>query len=188
MKQPIQHGYTLLELLIGLTIIGIILSIAFPSFKHLHLRYQRRMLSDSYITAIQSIRYQALALRKNVTLCGSKTGNACNHQWTQGFIIFEDINANGKFESEDTKLEQFTFPSNRQFIILWKSFGNKKQITFKKAGRFFNGSFYLCPKNNDWHYANKLSINILGRLRKNEDKNNNGVIDYFENTNHHCNS
>ena len=75
------HGFTLIELMVSLVVLGILLSIAMPSFRAWMLNIQIRNASESILTGIQRARAEAVGRNTGVTFV-----IAANSSWTVNVI------------------------------------------------------------------------------------------------------
>lgn len=100
-------GFTLVELMVTLTIGAIILGIAAPSFSELMGRYRltdaSRNLSDRLLIAANFSESQG-----PVTICVSSDGENCiaSDDWGQGYIVFSDGGTVGTIDGTDMVLER----------------------------------------------------------------------------------
>lgn len=94
-----QHAFTLIELLVTMVVVGVVLSIAMPSFKSQLSRNSADVLGQDVIFALQLARTEAIKRSAFVSLCASSDGLSCSgneKDWTAGFIVAVDY-----AESED---------------------------------------------------------------------------------------
>jgi len=104
---------TLVELVITLTVIGVLLSIATPSFEDLIRSSRITMESNRIISDIKLARSEAMKRNVEVILCRSGNPNAAapvcggtEKIWTSGWLIFASGDANVTFEpATDTLLK-----------------------------------------------------------------------------------
>lgn len=93
------QGFTLGEALISTTILGILLSLAVPTFIHLTLNSQKNSAAQQVRSLLMHARSLAVTLKKTTTLCSSQDGYGCAKTGTRSFIVFVDRNLNGQADS-----------------------------------------------------------------------------------------
>src|SRR5215207_5704677 len=75
----LNRGLTLVELMIAMTVIGILLAFAVPSFRDAALNSSLRAISSNLYASIQLARSEAIKRNVPVTLCrANTTGTACD--------------------------------------------------------------------------------------------------------------
>lgn len=83
-----QHGFTLVELMVALTILTMLIYIAVPSFRNAGLPSQLRAVANGLIAATQIARTEAIKRDTTVQLCVSSDGATCGTgNWQQGWIV-----------------------------------------------------------------------------------------------------
>ncbi len=92
-----MRGLTLIELMIGIAVAGVLLALAGPSFQAA-LGKSRLSSSASELTgAVQLARSEAIRNNRRVVLCRSTDGSACDStasSWP-GWLIFVDLDSDG---------------------------------------------------------------------------------------------
>src|SRR5271168_2139852 len=90
-------GYTLLEVLIVMSVVAILAAIAVPSFKYVTTSYRISAEVNALLGDMQFARSVALKQGQWVTICASTTGTSCvgsGKAWNTGWIVFLDSNQN----------------------------------------------------------------------------------------------
>lgn len=92
--QPkISAGFTLVEMMIAITLMAILMAIAVPSFRDASLGSQLRSTVNELVASVAVARSEAIKRNAVVTLCVSADGNACGAGgWEQGWIVFQGAN------------------------------------------------------------------------------------------------
>lgn len=171
-----SRGITLLELLVTLTILAILTSLAVPALSHTVKRANNTTLANQMILLIQYARTESIVRRRVITLCGSRQQQHCDGQWSKNILVFVDHNQDGKRDGAD-RLLQVVSTVKAGETLQWRSFGNKPYLQLHPNGRtwYQNGNFTYCPADGDAQYALHWLLNAGGRLRMAPDKNRNGI-------------
>jgi type IV fimbrial biogenesis protein FimT len=89
-------GFTLIELMITLSILAIVMAIAFPSFSSLLTKQKIKSKRDELMSAFQYARTEAVTRNRSVSICPSTdpwgSSPACSEStdWSTGWIVFYD--------------------------------------------------------------------------------------------------
>jgi len=172
-----HKGLTLFELMIVLIILAILTSLAVPSFKDIYRKQQVDGELNILFTLIYFARSEAIKRNKVVTICKSDDGNLCGGDWTNGWIVFADEDKDGNRDAGDTFISSGKVDEGYQ--LSWSAFGSNNYIRFTANGLTVsqNGSFKLCPNDNDARFARAVVISKTARVRIPKDSDGNGVYE-----------
>jgi type IV fimbrial biogenesis protein FimT len=97
-------GFTVTELVMVMTIIGILTAIGVPSFKYVTVSNRISSEINGLLGDFQFARSQALKQGLSVTICTSTSGTSCNtggagNVWNTGWIVFLDSNGNQQVDA-----------------------------------------------------------------------------------------
>lgn len=97
------NGFTLIELMITLAIAAILLTVAVPSFRTFIENNKAITQVNDVVSAHNLARMEAIKRGSPVTVCTSSNGTACSNStnWKNGWIVFNDLNANGTHNGTD---------------------------------------------------------------------------------------
>jgi type IV fimbrial biogenesis protein FimT len=89
-------GFTLVELMITLAIVGILLTVGVPSLKTFMQSNQLIASTNELISALHVARSEAIKLNSRVSICESSDGEECatTGDWSNGWIVFVDADGN----------------------------------------------------------------------------------------------
>jgi len=89
-------GFTLMELMIAVAIVGILVAIGGPSMRSFVQGNRLIASSNELLSAFHIARSEAIKLNARVTICESDNGTSCTApgtgNWKSGWIVFVDAN------------------------------------------------------------------------------------------------
>lgn len=102
----IQRGITMIELVLVLTIIAVLVSLASPSLGSLINRNRIVGAANELVAGINLARQTAVMKRQVTSLCPSTDGRTCTGQnrWDEGWIVFLDPDRNRQPDSDSDLL------------------------------------------------------------------------------------
>ena len=168
----LPRGFTLTELLVVLTIVALLATVAMPSLATVMDSMRLSSASNSFLANLQLARSEAIKRNGRVVLCKSADGTACagSGGWEQGWIVFHDANNNGAFDNGETVIERaqplasglkFTGNLSVNRYVSFVSTGATKLV----SGAFQAGTFTLCQQSASGGQAHQIILNAVGRPR-----------------------
>lgn len=164
------RGFTLVELLVVLAMMGILLTIAVPGYAFLLHSSRLATVTNDLVSALQLARSEAIKRGMRITVC--KTSNAmestpvCDStaDWQQGWLVFADGGTKGVIDTDDTLLRVHDrLPAAA--VITTSNYSS--YISYLSSGRsqgsngLANGTIRVCVASNQ----REIIINNTGRVR-----------------------
>jgi len=108
MKTINQSGFTLYELMVTVTIVGIVLAVGVPNMRQFNQNARMTSTANDLHAAFHLARSEATRAKTNITLCASANsmtaGADCGGTWDQGYIVFVDLDPSLAVGDDDTIL------------------------------------------------------------------------------------
>jgi type IV fimbrial biogenesis protein FimT len=157
-----QSGFSLIELLTGLTVAGVLgsLSIGMSDMIGSHAITAE---VNSLMTDLALARSESIKRRKTITLCTSSDGTSCSKSaaWRNGWIIFVDSNRNRKIDGEDQLLRNHGPLRTGSDLHYGSDYFH--YVMYSGDGMVFPGAtFTFCSKNG---YRRAIIVYWSGRAR-----------------------
>jgi type IV fimbrial biogenesis protein FimT len=170
------RGYTLLELLIVLSITTILASLAVPALAGVIRQIQSDTMINELASHFQLARSTAISQRQPVVFCARHSDIACGSDWSHGALVFADPNDNRLIDRDERLLAYMpATPEGSDLSI--KAALNKSYLRFMSNGMLENtaGSLVYCPAAGEDRDARNLIFSRNGRIRFGDDKNRDGI-------------
>ncbi|AOA57494.1 hypothetical protein BFG52_03415 [Acinetobacter larvae] len=101
-----DQGLTLLEVLLSITLLVIIASIAVPSVSYQLQRRESDQVQQTLSKLLQLAKLEALSRQQNIVLCASTDLQNCQAQaWHNGLLLFVDYNHNQQRDTDEPILQ-----------------------------------------------------------------------------------
>ena len=155
------NGFSLIEVLIVLVVIGILVQFSLPSLQAMQQGFVFKQQVAMIRQMLSSSREHAIVLQTRVALCPLQ-GNVCGSDWNDALVMFIDKNNNYQLEAGEQVLQVFKpltlVQSQRTF--------NNKAISFNGRGHagIATGTLVLCVQGVQMHQA-LFVISRAGRVR-----------------------
>jgi type IV fimbrial biogenesis protein FimT len=166
-----QRGFTLGELLTTMTVVGLSLSFAIPSFNAIVNNNRRSSGVNQLVSTMYLARSEAITRNTQITICPSQNGVGCQGiPWNQGWLLFTDANSDRTVDPGEFILAHL--PANPRLDIQSAEFGNF--FVYRPNGRVMvntvaqnTGQMTFCdPRGAD--HARVVIVNASGHPRLSE--------------------
>ena len=166
----IALGFTLLEALLVVALLGILVSLAAPAMGDLQAKYRLQAHAEGFLESLILARSEAIRRQQRVSLCPRANDATCDAsgQWSQGWLVFVDSNDNALRDADEPLLEDHSalpqdvkvaLNSTIRSYFAYGSEGRSMAIN----GAFMAGTLRFCQptKPAGW----QVVINALGKPR-----------------------
>ncbi len=167
-----NRGFTLIELMIALGVMGILVSISMPSFQDAAENMATDSQSSVLITTLSLARTESVKRGNDVSICATSSGEDCNGgDWSDGWMVFVDANGDadggqGSVDAGDTVVRIWTAERGTELTF------TTDLMQFDNLGySLVPGiqTFLICPESGNAENARSIEIGAFGRARLIED-------------------
>lgn len=164
-----QSGFTLIEMLVTVSVLVILATVAVPSFTSI-IRTNRAVSEANQVLSIITLaRSEAIRRNRNVTVCASLDGERCSGSttWALGAIVFVDVAPFGQRSTSDSReaLLQSAVPLSQVSTITTSGLAGGV-ITYSPLGRPLSnamGNIQVEPVAGQTQYSRRVVISAGGR-------------------------
>lgn len=171
-KKVREAGVTLAELLVGVAIIAVLLTLAVPGMTALTESSRLSGATNEFLGSLHLARSEAIKRRTRTVLCPSLNGASCKHEahWHAGWIVFEDANNNALVDNDEAVIQvRHALPAGMRLtgnppvsdFISYTATGRTKRTT----GAFQAGTLTVCNASSSNMLARRIVISSSGRPR-----------------------
>ena len=164
-------GFTLIELMVTVSVLGVLMAIALPSFQPLIERWRVRQVESHLESSLQFARSEAIkrggnvVMQKITTNTNGCTAPSAQREWDCGWFICADTNRNNSCAANEPVLLRYDSPNRTQISRT----GGNNRIIFNRYGLVAGPylGFNLVPHNQSIsHPATRgLCMGSGGRIR-----------------------
>lgn len=168
------RGFSLLELLITLTMVAIVAAFSLSSLNMVLQRGQQRAAASELISIINLSRNTAIQEQVSVTLCPISEKGKCSKDWNQPLIAFRDPMRKREVSHSDQVLRILNLGNDG--ITIGRT-GIRDYFRFRPSGLAEEaiGNIVWCPKNRNSYFAFQIRINMGGRPLVSKDNDGDGI-------------
>jgi type IV fimbrial biogenesis protein FimT len=125
--RPKQAGFTIIELMVSITVLSVLLGVGAPAFNNLIRNQRMATQTNAVVGALTYARSEAAVRGQPVSICASNADRtACANganSWVNGWIIFTDRGATpGSIDAGEEIIQTGEAPSNGFAVTTTDSF------------------------------------------------------------------
>jgi len=90
--RPSPYGFSLIELMVVVIILGVVLAVAVPSYTGAVNGSRLAGTANELLASLRQARVEAVRRNQRVVVCPSVNGVSCATDWGVGWLVFEDSN------------------------------------------------------------------------------------------------
>ena len=159
------QGFTLIELMMTLTVLTILIAAAAPAFGNLIQNTESQTSRSTLTTALATARILAVSKTTHIVMCPSSDQQYCGHttEWQHGWLIFADTDHDGS-RGDDEALVSVSDAQPEGVAILTTA--GRTHVDYRPDGSApgSNVTFTVCDRRGH-DLATSLVINNAGRVR-----------------------
>ncbi len=165
-----ESGFTLLELLVGLLVLGIVMTLVVPAFGQLVTRNRLATTTNQLLLAMTTARTLAVGRNTPVVFCAGNDTEGCHGDWSRSeWIAFADHDRSRNLSAADSMqiIERFT---GRPSLQLSANGPFRREVIFRasglaqtRTGAFAAGRVRICADGLSGDHVNDLVLIGSGR-------------------------
>lgn len=167
-----HSGFTLVELLVGLLIGAILMTMAVPAFRDLMENTRLTSTSNELVAALNVARSEAVKRGTPVSVCRSTNGANCaaGTDWEEGWIVFTDDGVAGTVDNAGTQPDQILRAHDAvdgNVVITANGFNTSGYARFQSDGQEMetdDGFFNICDDRAN-EVMRQLELSATGRVQ-----------------------
>ena len=166
------RGFTLIELVITLAVLGVLMAVAIPSFRYVQNSGRLSASANELVANLAAARMEALRRNGRVVLCSSADGASCStDRASGGWLAFADADGDNTVDAGEETLLAYTAPAPITLlanaaiadgVIQFRSDG----LARDKTGALLSGEIRICiPTTQPAQNIRNVKVDAGGRVR-----------------------
>lgn len=124
-----MRGFTLIELIVTLSVVAILATVALPGMRNFILEHRLRTQVNDFVSDLSFARSEAIKRRNNIGVCPGTSAGCSGASWSNGRVVFLDVNNDAAWSTGDQVLrfreglESNSLNSNGVTRVIFNSMG-----------------------------------------------------------------
>lgn len=177
MKKYKQNGFTLLELLVAIALMGILMAVGIPSFNSMIATNELADTTNDLVLSLKRARAEAIASGRDVIVCSSIDAATCSGvggNWNQGWLVLVDRNMDGNYVEADGELVWVKQMDGNTSVTITPSpflgFANDftHTVTYSHTGELKDGTagaFQVCSGVTNGYPRRDITVTVAGEAQ-----------------------
>ena len=159
MKKIIQSGFTLLELMVVIAMMGVLMAVGIPTFTSMMANSELSDTANELVLSLRKARAAAIESGRDAIVCSSIDESSCSGvtgNWNKGWLIMVDRNLDGDYKESDGELvwvkqmksnTRITITASKDTGTLGANADFTDQVIFSYTGEIKggqSGDFHIC--------------------------------------------
>jgi type IV fimbrial biogenesis protein FimT len=167
MKHAIR-GFTLIELMTAIAVLGVLFAFAIPSFRELTRSNRTTAAQNDLVTALTYTRSEAVRRGTPVSICRTPsnsttclTGGTSPFSWATGWIVFEDTGATAGVWDSGEEILQSSADLNTDMVLT----STRRNVQYTATGTTSAAATFTLRANGCvGQKARQVAVTIIGSL------------------------
>ena len=149
MKKFKQNGFTLIELMMVIAMIGVVAAVALPAFRSMLITNEVVDTANQMQMSLKLARSEAIVNGKDAYVCSSTDGVTCSNadgNWSRGWLVYVDLDGNKAMNNNELRWVH-EISSDSQVAIVPTGTAFNQQVRFSYTGWLVDGDelgFDIC--------------------------------------------
>ena len=177
MKNSIQTGFTVLELMIVIAMMGVLMAVGIPTFTSMITTNELADTTNDLLISLKRARAEAITTGRDVIVCSSTDASTCSGtagNWNKGWLVFVDRDMDGNYVEANGELIWVKQMASNTSITITPSpftgFTNdfSHTVTFSYTGELLDGTagaFQICSGVTGGYPRRDITVTVAGEAQ-----------------------
>ncbi|MCB1755072.1 MAG: GspH/FimT family pseudopilin [Gammaproteobacteria bacterium] len=178
MAKRLNAGFTLIELIVTMSVAAILIATGVPSFRNMILNGRQSATYNALVSELSYARSEAVKRSTSVALCARASDSSCasGDDWSDGWLVFVDEDNNGSVNGTEEILRVNGELEDEQ-SLLSNNFTNTGFVRYRSRGNTDSIGYFVICDDRGAESAKAVNIVLTGAIRKAVDTNSNDIVE-----------